>query len=76
MSQESVNVMPLYRQEKEFKKLGIELSRQTIANWVVRCANDWLEPLCSAMKEILINREVIHADESILQVLKEPGKRA
>ncbi|MBZ9607332.1 IS66 family transposase [Clostridium estertheticum] len=75
MSQKYVNAMPLYRQEKEFERLGIEISRQTMANWVIRCANDWLEPLYSAMREILVNREVIHADETVLQVLKEPGKR-
>ena len=74
MSQKYVNAMPLYRQEKEFERLGIEISRQTMANWVIRCATDWLEPLYSAMKELLRNREVIHADETVLQVLKEPGK--
>lgn len=75
MSQKYVNAMPLYRQEKEFERLGIEISRQTMANWVIRCANDWLEPLYSAMREILIKREVLHADETVLQVLKEPGKK-
>lgn len=40
MSQKYVNAMPLYRQEKEFERLGIEISRQTMANWVIRCAND------------------------------------
>jgi len=75
MSQKYVNAMPLYRQEKEFERLGIEISRQTMANWVIRCANDWLEPLYTAMKELLRNREVIHADETVLQVLKEPNKK-
>ena len=75
MSQKYVNALPLYRQEKEFERLGIEISRQTMANWVIRCAKDWLEPLYSAMREILINREVLHADETVLQVLKEPGKK-
>lgn len=75
MSQKYVNAMPLYRQEKEFERLGVDISRQTMANWVIRCANDWLEPLYSAMKELLRSREVIHADETVLQVLKEPGKK-
>ena len=74
MSQKYVNAMPLYRQEQEFERLGIEISRQTMANWVIRCATDWLEPLYNAMKEILIQHQVLHADESVLQVLKEPGK--
>lgn len=74
MSQKYVNALPLYRQEQEFQRLGIEISRQTMANWVIRCANDWLEPMYNAMKEILLKPEVLHADESVLQVLKEPGK--
>lgn len=76
MSQKYVNAMPLYRQEKEFERLGIGISRQTMANWVIKCSNDWLEPLYSAMKKLLIKRDVIHADETVLQVLKEPGKKA
>ena len=74
MSQKYVNAMPLYRQEQEFQRLGIDISRQTMANWVIRCATDWLEPLYSAMKEILIQHDILHADESVIQVLKEPGK--
>lgn len=73
-SQKYLNAVPLYRQEKEFERLGIDISRQTMANWVIRSATDWLEPLYEAMKTILINREVLHADETVLQVLKEPGK--
>lgn len=76
MSQKYVNAMPLYRQEQEFVRLGIDISRQTTANWVIRCSTDWLEPFYNAMKELLINCEVLHADESVLQVLKEPGKSA
>lgn len=74
MSQKYVNAIPLYRQEKEFERLGIKISRQTMANWVIRCANDWLEPLYAVMKNELLNREVLHADETVLQVLKEPNK--
>ena len=74
MSQKYVNAVPLYRQEKEFERLGIEISRQTMANWVIRCAMDWLLFVYMMMKETMIKREVLHADESVLQVLKEPGK--
>lgn len=74
MSQKYVNAMPLYRQEKEFERLGIDVSRQTMANWVIRCATDWLEPMYNIMKGVLINQKVLHADETVLQVLKEPDK--
>jgi len=76
MSQKYVNAMPLDRQGKDFERIGINISKQTMANWVIRCANDWLAPLYSAMKKALINREVLHADETTLQVLKEPNKTA
>ena len=74
MSQKYVMHVPLYRQEKDLMRQGVTLSRQTMANWVVRCAMDWLEPLYDNMYKELLKREILHADESVLQVLKEPGK--
>ena len=74
MSQKYVNALPLYRQEQEFERLGIDISRQTMANWVIRCAMDWLFILYCMMKEILISRKLLCADETVIQVLKEPGK--
>ena len=74
MSQKYVNSMPLDRQGKDFERIGISISKQTMANWVIRCANDWLAPLYYALKKVLVNREVLHADETTLQVLKEPNK--
>jgi len=59
---------PLYRQEQEWKQNGILLSRQTMSNWLIKACEDWLEPIC--------RHEVLHADETTLQVLKEPGKPA
>ena len=66
---------PLYRQEQEWKQYGILLSRQTMANWLIK-AKDWLEPLYEKMKQRLLEHEVLHADETTVQVLKEPGKAA
>jgi len=65
---------PLYRQEQDFRRQGVALSRQTMANWVIRCAEDWLYPLYGRMRDILLTHENLHVDESSLQVLKEPGK--
>ena len=74
MTQKYVNAVPLYRQEQEFLMNGMALSRQTMANWLVRSSEDWLEPLYGLMKSRMIIEEVLHADETTLQVLKEPGK--
>lgn len=76
MSQKYVNAMPLYRQEKDFERLGIDISRQNMANWVIKSSNDWLTPIYDLMKVKLLEEEVLHADETTLQVLKELGKPA
>ena len=76
MYQKYGNAMPLYRQETAWKQLGVSFSRTTMANWIIRCAEDWLEPLWEAMREELLRREVVHADETVVQVLKENGRTA
>jgi transposase len=63
MYQKYVNGMPLYRQEKDWANQGIVLSRATLANWIIRSATDWLEPLWGAMKSHLLKQGVLHADE-------------
>lgn len=67
---------PLYRQEQEWKQNGILLSRQTMANWLIKASDNWLLPIYEEMKRRLVKHEVLHADETTLQVLKEPGKTA
>lgn len=76
MTQKYVMGSPLYRQEQELHRSGIKLSRQTMSNWLLKATEDWLEPIYGMMKEILVNREVLHADETTLQVLHEPDKAA
>jgi len=65
---------PLYRQEQEWNRNGIMLSRQTMSNWLIRASEDWLEPIYEVFREILLNQNILHADETVLQVLKEPDK--
>ena len=67
--------MPLYRQEKDWANQGVTLSRATLANWIIRSAHDWLLPLWEEMKAQLLKEPVIHADETVIQVLKEEGKK-
>ncbi|MGI6226322.1 MAG: IS66 family transposase [Peptococcales bacterium] len=66
--------VPLYRQEQQFKNFGIELSRQNLANWVMHGSNHWLKLLYDRMHTYLLKETVIHADETTMQVLSEPGK--
>ena len=67
---------PLYRQEQELRHRGIPLSRQTMSNWLLWGAEHLLKPVYNLLHQELLKREVLHADETTLQVLHEPGKTA
>jgi transposase len=73
-AQKFVMGIPLYRQEQEWNRYGINLTRQTLSNWLIKAAFDWLEPIYDVLKEILCMHKVLHADETSLQVLREPDK--
>ncbi len=75
-TQKFVMGSPLYRQEQEWTLSGILLSRQTMSNWLLKACNNWLEPIYEEMKRRLCEHEVLHADETTLQVLHEDGKPA
>jgi len=75
MYQKYVNSIPLYRQEKDWEQMGIALSRATMANWVIRSTQEHFEPVIKHMQKELLKREVIHCDETPVQVLKEEGKK-
>lgn len=76
MVQKYVMCVPLYRQEQAWQREGVTFSRQTMANWVIRAAEDWLWPIYELLRTLLLAREVLHADETVCQVLREPGKKA
>ncbi|MFQ5645272.1 MAG: IS66 family transposase, partial [Thiogranum sp.] len=65
--------LPLYRQEKIFERLGIELSRSTLSNWMLRLG-ELLTPLLALMRAEMKRARVVHMDETTVQVLKEPGR--
>ena len=65
---------PLYRLEQEFNRQGLKLSRQTMANWLLNVSEKWLWPVYDVLHEQLCREPVLHADETTLQVLKEPGR--
>lgn len=66
--------VPLNRQQTVFGRLGIPLSRQTMSNWIIYCAENWLSLFYDMMHERLLHCDVLHADETVVQVLHEPGK--
>ncbi len=69
-----MDALPLYRQEQIWKRQGVELNRGTLANWVISTADIYLQGFWEKMKEHLLRLPVIHADETVLQVNKEPGR--
>ena len=69
-----MDALPLYRQEQIWRRLGVDLKRGTLANWVITAADVYLKPIWDKMKEYLLKLPVIHADETVLQVNKEPGR--
>ena len=68
--------MPYYRQEGSLSQLGLDLPRETMANWYIACAERYFYPIYERMHECLLERDVIHADETTCQVLREKGKAA
>ncbi len=70
------NSLPLYRMEGELRCLGADVSRQNMANWVMRAWELWLSRLRARMKERLLEGGVVHADETEVQVLREPEREA
>lgn len=74
MYQKYANGMPLYRQEKDWEQAGIALSRATMANWIIRCSEDYFRPMYDYLHRELVKRKFLMADETRVQVLKEPGR--
>lgn len=66
--------LPLYRQEQEWEDCGVRLSRQTMANWIAKTFALYLKPVVQHMQKALLQEELLHADETPVQVLKEPGR--
>lgn len=70
------NAMPLYRLENGFKLDGVSVSRQTMANWVIQCSERFLEAIYRLLIIFLLRESILHADETVFQVLREPGRAA
>ena len=69
------DALPLYRQEGILARIGVDLSRATLAFWMVRCG-DLVQPLINLMRERLLDHDFLQCDETPFQVLNEPGKSA
>ena len=66
-----VNACPLYRQEKEFERYGITVSRQNMAYWTIQCADRYLAVLYDYLHEMMYAYHVLQADETPVLVNKD-----
>jgi len=66
-----VNAVPLYRQEQEYQRNDINISRQVMANWMILVAERYISLVYDRLKEELKTSHVIHADETPVTVVKD-----
>jgi transposase len=67
--------LPLYRIENILSRLNIHLPRNTQANWMIK-GSELLQPLYNLLNDLLLESGYVHMDETPVQVLKEPEKKA
>jgi transposase len=67
--------LPLYRQESIFKRLSIDLSRQTMSVWMIK-AGTAIMPIINLLQDSILGYDVSFADETTVQVLHEPDRQA
>ncbi len=70
------NSMPYYRLEEDFRSIGADISRQDMANWTINVHERWLSLIHARMREKLLECRYINADETEVQVLREPDRPA
>lgn len=76
ISKKYVDATPFYRQEANYKRQNIPISRNNMCNWAINVANNYFKHITDMMRDILYKEGVIHCDETHVEVLHEPGRQA
>lgn len=71
MNAKYVNGLPLHRIAQEFKRNEVNISKQVMANWMIRCSERYLNPVFMRMHELLLSSDVIQQDETPVKVSKD-----
>lgn len=71
MNAKYVNAVPLYRQEQEFSRYGINITRAEMARWTILCAERYLSIFYDYLHKKLFDYHVLQADETPVRVTKE-----
>ena len=69
------NALPLERQSKAYKSNGINLSTNTMANWVIKSSDAYLSLLYERLHQLIYQNHVIHADETPVKVMRIDNAR-
>lgn len=69
------DALPLARQEKQFQRIGVDISRATLARWIIQLGT-LVQPLIHLLRERMLLYDYIGMDETRIQVLKEPDRTA
>jgi transposase len=63
------DALPLYRQETILRRMGVDIPRATLANWMIR-SGTLIQPLINLLRDRLLEYDIIQMDETTVQVLK------
>lgn len=74
MNGKYVNAVPLYRLEKEFERYGLAITRQNMANWMIRLGERYLGIMYDYLHKLLYDYHVIQADETVFCQVLFPEK--
>ena len=69
-----VNSSALHRVEKEFERNGVNISRQTMSNWIIRCSEKYFTPFVERMKQEMLSLPVTQSDETPTQVIADSDR--
>ncbi len=67
--------VPNYRQEEDWNKMGLLITRKGFANWHIKSSQYYFEPLYDLLHEKLLEQPILHADETSYQVLESDSQK-
>lgn len=65
--------LPLYRQEKIWNRLDVDLPRNTLCGWILKTA-ELCHPLIQLMQKKIVAYDLAQADETTVQVMNEKDR--
>ncbi|VAW79458.1 Mobile element protein [hydrothermal vent metagenome] len=69
------DALPLYRQETILQRIGVDIPRATLSNWMIQAGN-LIQPVINLLRDRLLAYDILQMDETTVQVLNEQGKTA